>query len=199
MKHRVPVFAKVLLAAGGITAALLTAPPVSGQNAKEHFTGFAINMNGGPKSTATVDFTIERWSTDAERDQLLAIVKEEKDSYKANQQLLKALQKMPKVGYIRTTNTLAWDLRFARQSPLEDGGRRIVLGHRPPDRFRRSAQPGRTMDYPFTIVEMQLDKNDEGVGKILAGTKIFIDKNNNLVLENYGQQPVRLNEIKKVK
>ena len=51
MKHRVPVFAKVLLAAGGITAALLTAPPVAGQNQKESFTGFAINMNGGPRKT----------------------------------------------------------------------------------------------------------------------------------------------------
>jgi hypothetical protein len=35
------------------------------------------------------------------------------------------------------------------------------------------------------------------VAKILAGTKIFIDKNNNLVLENYGQQPIRFNEIRK--
>ena len=74
MKHRVPVFAKVLLAAGGMSAALLTAPPVSGQNQKESFTGFAINMNGGARKTAVIDFTIERWSTDAERDQLLAIL-----------------------------------------------------------------------------------------------------------------------------
>jgi hypothetical protein len=34
---------------------------------------------------------------------------------------------------------------------------------------------------------------------MLAGTQIYIDKSNNLVLENYGQQPVRLNEIKKLK
>jgi hypothetical protein len=55
------------------------------------------------------------------------------------------------------------------------------------------------MDYPFTIVEVQLDKNDEGVGKILAGTKIYIDKDQNLVLENYAQQPIRFNEIKRLK
>jgi hypothetical protein len=181
-----------------VATALLVPLAIYGQNVKESFTGFAINMNSGPK-TATVDFTIERWSTDAERDQLLAILKEEKDTYKANQKLLKALQKMPKVGYIRTPNTLAWDLRYARQSPLEDGGRRIVLGTDRPIGFAEARNQGRSMDYPFTIVEVQLDKKDEGVGKILAGTKIFIDKNNNLVLENYGQQPVRFNEIKKVK
>ena len=40
-------------------------------------------MNSGP-STATVDFTIERWSTDEERNALLSILTEVKDPYKAN-------------------------------------------------------------------------------------------------------------------
>ena len=181
-----------------VAAALLMPQRVAGQNEKESFTGFAINLNGGP-TTATVDFTIERWSTDAERAQLLGILKEEKDPYKANQKLLKALQKMPKVGYMRTPNTLAWDLHYARQSPLEEGGRRIVLATDRPVGFREARNQPRSMDYPFTIVEVQLNKEDKGVGKILAGTKIFIDKSNNLVLENFGQQPVRFNEIRKVK
>lgn len=187
-----------LLFAACAIAAVVFAAPVSGQNTKESFTGFAINMNSGPK-TATVDFTIERWSSDADRAALLAILQEEKDSYKANDKLLKALQKMPKLGYIRTPQTLAWDLRFARQSPLPDGGRRIVLATDRPIGFREAANQGRTMDYPFTIVEVQLDKNDKGVGKILAGTRIFIDKEKNLVLENYGQQPIRFNEIHRLK
>jgi hypothetical protein len=183
-----------------IAVGLLTpAWETSAQDKPERFTGFAINMNAGP-STATVDFTIERWSTDAERDQLLAILQEEKDVYRANQKLLSALQKLPKVGYIRTTKTLAWDLRFARQSPLEDGGRRIVLATDRPIGFREARNQPRTMDYPFTVVEVQLDKTDRGVGKILAGTKLYIDKKtNNLVLENYAQQPIRFNEIKPLK
>ena len=103
------------------------------------------------------------------------------------------------MGYIRTPNTLAWDLRYARQSPLPDGGRRIVLATDRPIGFAEACNQPRTMDYPFTIVQVQLDKNDEGVGKILAGTKIFIDKDKNLILENYGQQPIRFNEIKRLK
>jgi hypothetical protein len=187
-----------MLAAAVMATAVLAPSAASGQNVKESFTGFAINMNSGPK-TATVDFTIQRWSTDAEREQLLAILKEEKDSYKVNQQLLKALQEMPKVGYIRTSTSLGWDLHYARQNPLPDGGRRIVFATDRPIGFREAANQPRSMDYPFTVVEMQFDKDDKGVGKILPGTKIFIDKDNNLVLENYGQQPVRFNEIKKVK
>ena len=190
---------RVALASIMVVAALLPAGDLSAQKAVERFTGFAINMNSGP-STATVDFQIDRWSTDAERDKLLAILKEEKDVYRANQKLLSALQKMPKVGYIRTPERLAWDLRFARQMPLEDGGRRIVLATDRPIGFREARNQPRTMDYPFTIVEVQLDKNDRGAGKILAGTKIYIDKKSNeLVLENYGQQPIRFNEIKPLK
>ena len=156
-------------------------------------------MNSGPK-TATVDIKIERWSTDAERQTLLSILLEEKDKHRANQALLKALQKMPKAGYIRTPNTLAWDLRYARQNPMEDGGRQIVVGTDRPVGFGEARNQPRTMDYPFTILELRLNKEDKGEGKMLAGTQLYIDpKTKNLVLENYGQQPVRLNEIHKLK
>lgn len=181
-------------AVAAITLAAL-APTFVGQDGIEKFTGFAINMNAGPK-TAMVDFTIERWSSEAERDELLAIIKEFKDP---TDKLLRALQKMPRVGRIRTSTSLGWDLRYAHQSPLDEGGRRIVLATDRPIGFVEARYLGRTMDYPFTIIEMRLDPNDKGEGKILAGTKIYIDKKNNLVLENYGQQPVRFNEIHKVK
>lgn len=189
----------LLLAATTMAAVAMLAPTVSGQESqKESFTGFAINLNSGP-STAVVDFTITRWSTDAERQRLLVLIKPEKDAMRANEKLQEELQKLPKVGYIRTPTSLAWDLHYARQSPLENGGRRIVLATDRPIGFREAVNQPRTMDYPITIIEIHLDQNDKGEGKILAGTKLFIGKDNNLVLENYGQQPIRFNEIKKVK
>ena len=194
-----PSSIRAFLLAAGAAIVALAPPALSGQAVKEQFTGFAINMNSGPR-TAVVDFTIERWSTDTERDQLLEILQTEKDVHRANERLLTALQKLPKVGYIRTPQTLAWDLRYARQTPLEDGGRRIVLGTDRPIGFAEARNQPRSIDYPFTVVEVQLDKNDRGVGKILAGTKLYIDKKtNSLVLENFGQQPIRFNEIKRVK
>jgi hypothetical protein len=195
MDRRTLLSPRVVFAFIGLTVALLSAV-VAGQNVKEQFTGFAINMNSGP-STAVVDFAITRWSTDEERAQLLAIIKEYKDP---TEKLLQALQKMPKVGYIRTQTSLGWDLHYARASPLEEGGRRIVLATDRPIGFWEARNQPRSFDYPFTIIEAHLDKNDTGSGKILAGTRIYIDKKtNNLVLENYGQQPVRFNEIKKLK
>jgi hypothetical protein len=200
MNMRALLVPKLALASLAISAALgAPASGVSAQDVKETFTAFAINMNSGPK-TATVDIRVERWSTDAERQALLSILVEEKDKYKANQALLKALQKMPKAGYIRTPNTLAWDLRYARQNPMEDGGRQIVVATDRPIGFWEARNQPRSMDYPFTILEMRLNKEDKGEGKMLSGTQIYIDpKTKNLVLENYAQQPVRLNEIHKLK
>jgi hypothetical protein len=194
----IKVYGRPGLIAGtcALAALLVASPPASSQNVKESFRGNAINMNGLTR-TSTVDFTIERWSTDAEREQLLSILKQEKNEFQANQRLLAALQKMPKVGSIHTTQTLAWDLHYAFQSPLEEGGRRIVLGTDRPIGFREAGSSARTMDYPFTVIEMHLDRDDEGEGRILAGTKILVDKNNSLVLENYSTQPIRFNQIRK--
>ena len=186
---------RLLLVTACCVAAWSAQPTIAGQHQKQSFTGFAINMNSRP-STAVVDFTIERWSTDSERNQLLGILAENTDP---TDKLLRALQKLPAVGSIRTPNSLAWDLRYAHESPLEDGGRRIVLATDRPIGFWEARNQPRSMDYPFTVIEIRLDRNDHGEGRILAGTRIFIDSNKHLVLENYGQQPVRFNQVRPLK
>jgi hypothetical protein len=199
------MYAKLLptcaVAASAIALALLTpSPQIAAQNLPESFTAFAVNMNSSGPRTFTLDMKIERWSTDAEREKLLGIlVEKKKDRYRANQDLLKAIQRMPKAGYIRTTRTLAWDLHYARQAPLEDGGRQIILGTDRPVGFWEARNQPRTMDYPFTVLEIRLNKENKGEGKLLVGTQLYIDKNNNLVLENYAIQPVMLNEIRPLK
>jgi hypothetical protein len=94
------------------------------QNQREQFTAWAVQTVSRPGAqTATVDIAIDRWSTDAQREQLIAALKENGPNG-----LLKTLQRMPKVGRIRTPDRLGYDLRYARQVPLEDGGRQIVIG-----------------------------------------------------------------------
>ena len=195
---RTSVLPRVALASFITAGALLAAAGVSAQKAVERFTGFAINMNSGP-STATVDFQIERWSTDAERDQLLAILKEEKDVYRANQKLLSALQRLPKVGYIRTPERLAWDLRFARQMPLEDGGRRIVLATDRPIGFREARNQPRTMDYPFLVMDIRMNAEGKGEGKLIPAARIEAGEDGTFEVEGYASEPVRLAEVRSEK
>ena len=192
-----------LLAAAAALAFVLR--DASAQNkAIEEFTAVAFNTNTRPTqpqpnrpSTAQLNIRIERWSTDAERDKLLAILKQQHSNIaNANQELLRALQQMPSVGSIREATTLAWDLRFARQAPLDEGGRRIVLATDRPMPFWEIVNQPRSADYPFSVVEMHVDKDNKGEGKLLAGTRLFIDpRTSDLVLEHYDLQPVRLTQV----
>jgi hypothetical protein len=191
------VLARAALGSLILLALVAGAPHVSAQNEKETFTGFAINLNAGGR-TATVEITIDRWSTDAERDRLLSILQAEDDITRANEKLLHVLEDMPKVGTIRTPSSLAWDLHFARQTPLGDGRRRIVLGTNRPIGFREAVNRPRSIDYPFTIVQIQVDADGRGQGKILPGTRLYVD-DGELVLENYDALPVQFNEIRKVR
>src|SRR6478735_264496 len=108
--------------------AALVMVPVAAQSNMAHpekFTAFAVNASNitAQAQTSPVDITVNRWSTDEDRQRLLDILKS-----KGQDALLSALQKMPVVGYINTPGSLRYDLHFARQVPQPEGGRRIVLG-----------------------------------------------------------------------
>ena len=172
----------------------------------EEFTAVAINTNTGrgtasqprPATTTRLTIRIERWSTNEEQEQLLGIVKKGGDVNSMNQELLRAMQRLPRVGFIRTPQTTAWDLRFARQTPLDEGGRRLVIGTDRRMPFWEVRNRPRSFDYPFTILQMQLDKNNQGEGKLLADTRIMIDpRTGDLVMEHFDIQPVRLNQIRR--
>jgi hypothetical protein len=193
-----------------VAAALSGAPsaapqaPAQGQTLPVplRLSAFAVNMSTvAPGTTAVMDIRVTSWSTQKEREQLLGTAVE-----KNSDALLRALQKMPKHGRMSIPGwrgpdphnaRLGWDLRYAFNTPLEDGGQRITIAT---DRYigmwEAREQP-RTIDYPFTLIEIRLDQSGKGTGKMAVATKIEFDKKKQqLVLENYASEPVRLNEVK---
>jgi hypothetical protein len=54
----------------------------------------------------------------------------------------------------------------------------------------------RSIDYPFTLIEMRVDRQLQGEGKLAVATKITFDrKKNTIVLENYASEAVRLQNV----
>jgi len=160
----------------------------------EHFTAFAVDIsNTAPGSnTTTVDIVINRYSSDADRDRLLAALD------KGQEALLSELQKMPAVGYITTPGSLRYDIHFARQRPSPEGGRNVyVMTDRRIGMWEASNRP-RSFDYPFTLLQLQIDKDGNGVGKASIATKITKAVDGTIELENFSDQPVRLTQVKKV-
>ena len=157
------------------------------------FSAFNVSMPTG--MAGMTEIAIERWTTTDERTKLLGLVETAKYGEGGQRKLLNALQRInPRVGYIRTPNSIGWDLRYAVETTLPDGTRQIVIATDKPVSFAAAASGGDAMDYPFTLIEMRMKPNAKGEGKMLAATSITV-KNGRLELENYGQEPVRLTEI----
>lgn len=161
----------------------------------ERFTAFAVST-GGPRTTAgatTVDITIERWSTPDETQRLLTVLKE-----KGPEALLDELQDMKPVGTIRTPGNLAYDLRYAHQVPTQDGGRRIFLATDRPISYWEAVNRPRVSDYPFTFIELRLNKEGEGEGKLALAARIESSADGEAIqIENYDVQPVQLTQVKR--
>ena len=191
------------LIVAALAAAVFALAPASAraQNEKLDISAFAINMsNIATGSTAVVQINIDSWSTPEEREMLITTMIEKKPD-----DLLKALQKLPKRGFFRIPMarppdphhlSLGIDIHYAWQTPLPDGGRRIVLATDRYIGFQEARNQPRTMDYPFTLMEIRVDKDGRGEGKMAVATKIDFDKKNKQIeLENYGSEPVRLNNL----
>jgi hypothetical protein len=73
-----------------------------------------------------------------------------------------------------------------------------VLATDRPIGFWEASHRPRTIDYPFTLVEVRLNADGEGEGKLSLATKITADKDGKtVVLEDYGSQPVLLTSVKR--
>jgi hypothetical protein len=172
-------------------AILMTAttglPQTSGE--KESFTANAIVNNNLGAGAGTVLIDVTRWSTEAERMKLVNALRE-----KGPEALLEQLRDQRPTGTIRTPDSLAYDLRFAHQMPGEDGGRRIVLAtDRPIGFWEANARP-RTLDYPFTVIQMQFGADGKGKGTLSYATKI-VARGKIIELENFASAPIMLTEI----
>lgn len=172
--------------------ALAATPALSQPSDQERFTAFAVST-GGPNSGAVasqVQLTVTRWTTDAQRQALADALRE-----KGADGLLDALREMPEAGFIRTPDSIGYPLRYADQQPLPEGGRRIVLGTDRPVAFWETWRSARTLEYPFTVVELQVDREGHGEGKLSLATRV-VPLNGRILLENWAVTPVQLTNVR---
>jgi hypothetical protein len=185
---------RILLVVTALSVALVGTATTQSNLPPERYVATAVNLGDvGRPGAGTVEMAVTRWSSDAEAQRLLNLLLE-----KGPDTLLDALRDLPRVGYIRTPNSIGYDLRFARKVALEDGGERVVLATDRHISFWEQWVRPRTIDYPFTIIEMHLGRDGTGEGKMSLATRILPDKRHNtIVLENYGTQPVLLTSVRK--
>jgi hypothetical protein len=176
--------------------AIAATPADSGvQTLPEHFSAFAVST-GGPLTrggAGQIEITIERWSTPDETARLIAAL--QKGGHEA---LIDAFHDVRSVGMIRSAGSLGYDLRYAQQEDLGDGIRRIVLATDRPMSFYESVNRPPSADYPFTFVELRVDAEGRGDGKLALASAIAANRRGDMIqIYNYDTEPIRLNEVRR--
>lgn len=191
----------ILTVTAAALAAALVAPAAQAKDPVERLTAFAVDMSTTPDLRArgarsgVVDVVIERWSTDQERTRLRDALREGGADL-----LLKEIQKIDDpAGNIATPGSIGTPLRFAMQTPLPDGGRRILVATDRRIGFLEAVNRPRSADYPFLLLDIRLDAKGEGTGKLLPVARVVAADDSTIEVENYASEPVRLTKVRVLK
>ena len=180
------IFAICVLLLGGITLNAQTKGPI------ERYTATTANV-----VSAGEPVTIEllKFSTDADRDKLLSVIAWYGDKEVA--------ASMPTVGYLWTSASAGYSIRYAYKVTAADGSSRIILltdrklGAWTPDAWKPTAA-ATADDRPFSVIELRVNRAGAGEGKTSLTTKTVLDPaSKSLALENYAAQPVILRGVAK--
>jgi len=182
-----------LLVAGIWAASLLigaqdqTRPPV------QHFSATAVNVTGAPDP---LKIDLLRWSTDAERDQVFAAFDKGEKEFTAQ------LAKGPTLGYVWTSESAGYTVRYAYRIAGADGSQRIVVAADKPlgswnPQIWQPVGNAKGNSYDFTVLELHLRRGAAGEGKSSLFAKVTVDKAaKTIALDGYVAAPVVLKDVK---
>jgi hypothetical protein len=148
---------------------------------------------GGPLSNAVltpVDIVFERFSSEEDQKRLLEALKLGQDP------ALQVLRKFKRVGFMSTPGNLGLEFFFVSSTPGVEGGRRVFAVTDRPIGFYETVNQPKSYRYPFTLIEMQLDANNEGTGKLYEAVQLVWLGKAGLLAENYAGPAIDLTKIR---
>ena len=175
---------------------------VSAESGSEHYSAlFFLPAGAGMRgvaagATANVDIHIQRYTSDAETQRFAQqLIEGGSDS------LHNALEKADSIGKVRLTRKVGFfDLKLIRSRQTESGRRIIGVCDRP-IQFLEAYSGGRSLDYSFGIVILDLKTNkkgkEEGVGQLMYAAKVKLD-GRTVDIETFGMEPARLQGVRKL-
>ena len=105
---------------------------------------------------------------------------------------------LPTVGSIRTPDSVGYPLRYARRTTATENLETVVIITDRELSFYELRNSTRTIDYPFTVIRMQLNSRGQGQGDILLATRISAEKaTKDIAFENFGVTPLKLQNVRR--
>jgi hypothetical protein len=138
-----------------------------------------------------LSIAIDRWSTAAERDQLVLAISEY-----GPDRLLETFRDVGRIGTMYWPGGLDYTVRYAWRSQRPDGGADVVLVLDRPVWLWWNPSVSAT-PYNFAVVQMRLGRNDDGEGRVSVGVPVAGDKTLGVVISDFDQAPALLADVRR--
>jgi hypothetical protein len=149
--------------------------------------------NGWPSRPARI--TLDRWSNEAERNQVIAAV----TSGKSPAEIADQLAKMEAIGSFRTISGLGNEIRYAQRYTGMDGTDRLVLLTDRQVNYWEGANAPKPIERAYTFMEVRFaDDAKGGEGKVTHASLAVGDANRHLVFDGYDTAAVGLIGVKQL-
>ena len=186
----------VTVSALGLALALgLIATPLTAEEELPlNFDANAVNMsNVGPRGQVRLQIRVNRWSTDEERAKVMEALK---DQGRGGRDVANTLFSKESVGSIRESQSLAYDLRYARSLPTE-GGRQIIMATDRRIAFAEAWRSARTLDYNVSLIILDVDAEGRGEGQLMLGAEFgWNEATNQVEITHFASEPIRLRNVR---
>ena len=167
-----------------------TSGPLGSTAPVERFTFVPANFPGAPP----MNIVIKRWSSEADRDRVLAAVSG------GPQELGAPIATSFEVGYIDWPGSVQYVLRYASRMTRPDGTEDIVLATDRPMWiwWDGASKPPAAADHAYTVIQLRLDKSGTGEGKLSFAEAVTADTTaKTIVLADYAARPAVLTNVRR--
>jgi hypothetical protein len=151
----------------------------------------------GAGARVNVDLYLDSYTSDADAKMMAAALLEG-----GSEGLLKQLEDAKSIGKVRLVGRAGfYDFKLIRSHQVEGGRRIYAVGDRPMG-FLEVYAGGRSTDYPFGIMQLDLKRNakgkEEGKGALIYAARIKVLENNRIEVESYGPGAIELMAVRKL-
>jgi hypothetical protein len=115
---------------------------------------------------------------------------------KGQDAVVAAMNAMPAIGYIKSTNTVAYYLPVIRYIPTATGYRIVAVCARQITAVGMATKPIVTTEYPVGAIILNVNKEGKSDGQVLPAIKVEFDKEGKFDPKSYGTEPLRILNIK---
>ena len=120
---------------------------------------FTATASGPTGELGPVEIVINRFSTTVEKNRFMDTFAE-----RGPAGLQEALQQAPSIGRLAAPGDQGFELRYAAELRGDNGDRHVIVASDQGMSFLEASDRPRSADYPFTVLQLQIDRNGQGRG-----------------------------------